>query len=237
MKLAFQTAQPRLEGQSISTHPDFDRGPRKAAMILLGTTAVFFVLLFAWMSFAPLDISVNAVGAVVPSSRLQQIQSMEGGILHALNVHEGAKVKKGDVLAIVQNLQFNAEQGEAQQGYWAAQAASIRLDAEARNITPQFPADLEKDAPDLVREQRNLWQSRRQERENTLETLSRQLAQRHDDGFAPAGAAGEINAQQQGWCAGGHAATPAPGPSRPALCTPRRTAGPAGRPRPAGGRR
>lgn len=181
MKLAFQTAQPRLEGQSISTHPDFDRGPRKAAMILLGTTAVFFVLLFAWMSFAPLDISVNAVGAVVPSSRLQQIQSMEGGILHALNVHEGAKVKKGDVLAIVQNLQFNAEQGEAQQGYWAAQAASIRLDAEARNITPQFPADLEKDAPDLVREQRNLWQSRRQERENTLETLSRQLAQRQQE--------------------------------------------------------
>jgi adhesin transport system membrane fusion protein len=181
MKLAFQSAQPRLEAEPLSSHPDFDRGPRKAVMILLGTTAVFFALLFGWMSFAPLDISVNAVGAVVPSSRLQQIQSMEGGILQALNVREGAVVKKGDVLAIVQNLQFNAEQGEAQQGLWGAQAAIARLDAEARNAVPGFPPELEKNAPDLVREQRNLWQSRRQERENTLETLSRQLAQRQQE--------------------------------------------------------
>ncbi len=181
MKLAFQSAQPRLEAEPISSHPDFDRGPRKAVMILLGTTAAFFLALFAWMSFAPLDISVNAVGAVVPSSRLQQIQSMEGGILQALNVREGAVVKKGDVLAIVQNLQFNAEQGEAQQSLWGAQAAIARLDAEARNTTPNFPPELEKSAPDLVREQRNLWQTRRQERENTLETLSRQLTQRQQE--------------------------------------------------------
>ncbi len=181
MKLAFQSAQPRIEADPISSHPDFDRGPRKAVMILLGTTAAFFVIFFAWMSFAPLDISVNAVGAVVPSSRLQQIQSMEGGILQALNVREGAVVKKGDVLAIVQNLQFNAEQGEAQQGLWGAQAAIARLDAEARNAAPNFPPDLEKNAPDLVREQRNLWQTRRQERENTLETLSRQVTQRQQE--------------------------------------------------------
>ncbi len=181
MKLAFQSAQPRIEAEPISSHPDFDRGPRKAVMILLGTTAAFFVIFFAWMSFAPLDISVNAVGAVVPSSRLQQIQSMEGGIRQALNVREGAVVKKGDVLAIVQNLQFNAEQGEAQQGLWGAQAAIARLDAEARNAAPNFPPDLEKNAPDLVREQRNLWQTRRQERENTLETLSRQVTQRQQE--------------------------------------------------------
>lgn len=181
MKLAFQSAQPRIEAEPISSHPDFDRGPRKAVMILLGTTAAFFVVFFAWMSFAPLDISVNAVGAVVPSSRLQQIQSMEGGILQALNVREGAVVKKGDVLAIVQNLQFNAEQGEAQQGLWGAQAAIARLDAEARNAAPNFPPELEKNAPDLVREQRNLWQTRRQERENTLETLSRQVTQRQQE--------------------------------------------------------
>lgn len=181
MKLAFQSAQPRIEAEPISSHPDFDRGPRKAVMILLGTTAAFFVIFFAWMSFAPLDISVNAVGAVVPSSRLQQIQSMEGGILQALNVREGAVVKKGDVLAIVQNLQFNAEQGEAQQGLWGAQAAIARLEAEARNAAPNFPPELEKSAPDLVREQRNLWQTRRQERENTLETLSRQVTQRQQE--------------------------------------------------------
>ena len=73
MKLAFQSAQPRIEAEPISSHPDFDRGPRKAVMILLGTTAAFFVIFFAWMSFAPLDISVNAVGAVVPEGDLRAV--------------------------------------------------------------------------------------------------------------------------------------------------------------------
>lgn len=181
MKLQMKPTQPRLQAEAISSHPDFDRGPRKAVLILVATTALFFVLLFAWMSFAALDISVNAQGAVIPSSRVQQIQSMEGGILQALKAREGMQVKKGDVLATVQNLQFNAEQGEAQQGLWGAQAALVRLDAEARNATPAFPAELEKNAPDLVREQRTLWQTRRQERENTLETLARQLTQRQQE--------------------------------------------------------
>lgn len=181
MKTNAPTAAPRIDSEPISHHPDFDRGPRQAILILLGVTALFFVLLFAWMSLARLDISVNAVGSVVPSSRLQQIQSMEGGILQALNAREGSVVKKGDVLAVVQNLQFTADLGESQQSLWGARAALVRLDAEARNIAPSFPPELEQNAPDLVREQRTLWQSRRQERENTLETLSRQINQRQQE--------------------------------------------------------
>lgn len=171
----------RLDSQPLGPHPDFDRGPRRAALLLLGATTLFFILLFAWMSFARLDISVNASGAVVPSSRTQQIQSMEGGILTLLNAREGSVVRKGDVLAVVQNLQFNADLGESQQALWGAQAALIRLEAEARGTSPLFPAELDRQAPELVREQRSLWQSRRQERHNTLETLSRQLAQRQQE--------------------------------------------------------
>lgn len=167
--------------EPLSAHHDYDRGPRRAVQFLVGTTALFFALLLGWMCFAKLDISVNAIGAVVPSSRIQQIQSMEGGILQAVTAREGSQVKKGDLLATVQNLQFNSEQGESQQTYWGAQASLIRLQAEAQNKTPAFPAELEANAPELVREQRTLWQSRRQERENTLETLSKQLAQRQQE--------------------------------------------------------
>ncbi len=181
MKVTAPVASPGIESEPLSHHPDFDRGPRRAVLILLGTTALFFLLLFAWMSLARLDISVSAVGAVVPSSRLQQIQSMEGGILQALNAREGSVVKKGEVVAVVENRQFTADMGESQQALWAAQAALTRLDAEARNAAPTFPPELEKNAPDLVREQRTLWQTRRQERENSLETLSRQLNQRQQE--------------------------------------------------------
>ncbi|HOB47522.1 MAG TPA: HlyD family type I secretion periplasmic adaptor subunit [Zoogloea sp.] len=197
MKINIQQSSPRIEAQAISHHPDYERGPHLAVLILLGTTAAFFVLAFIWMSFARLDISVNAIGAVVPSSRLQQVQSMEGGILQALNAREGKVVKKGDVLATVQNLQFNAEQGETQQGQWGAQAALVRLDAEAHGVAPVFPAELEKNAPDIVREQRTLWQTRRQERENSLETLARQLAQRQQE-LAEARARHEASAEAIG---------------------------------------
>ncbi|MBL8458825.1 MAG: HlyD family type I secretion periplasmic adaptor subunit [Zoogloea sp.] len=181
MKVTAPVASPGIESEPLTHHPDFDRGPRSAVLILLGTTALFFLLLFAWMSLARLDISVSAIGAVVPSSRLQQIQSMEGGILQALNAREGSVVKKGEVVAVVENRQFTADMGESQQALWAAQAALTRLDAEARNAVPTFPPELEKNAPDLVREQRTLWQTRRQERENSLETLSRQLNQRQQE--------------------------------------------------------
>ena len=167
--------------EPLSSHHDYDRGPHKAVQYLVGTTALFFVLLLAWMSFAKLDISVNAIGAIVPSSRVQQIQSMEGGILQSIAAREGSHVKKGDLLATVQNLQFNSELGESQQTYWGTQAALVRLQAEAQSRPPVFPADLEASAPELVREQRTLWQARRQERENTLDTLSKQLAQRQQE--------------------------------------------------------
>ena len=125
----------RIEAETLGSHPDFERGPRRAVLILLGTTAAFIVLLFAWMSFARLDISVTAMGAVIPSSRVQQIQSMEGGILQALKVREGAVVKKGEVLASVQNLQFYAEQGEAQQGLFSLKIVGqrARLDEVCRD--------------------------------------------------------------------------------------------------------
>lgn len=171
------TAAPEI----LSRHHDFDRGPRKAVSILVGVTALFFLFLLIWMSFAPLDISVNAVGTVVPSSRVQQIQSMEGGILQSRPVSEGSRVKKGDLLAIVQNLQFNAEQGESQQTYWGTLAALARLEAEATNKPPVFSPELEKNAPDMVSEQHTLWQSRRRERESSLDALSRQLTQRQQE--------------------------------------------------------
>lgn len=167
--------------ETLSRHHDFDRGPRKAVSILVGVTALFFLFLLIWMSFAPLDISVNAVGTVVPSSRVQQIQSMEGGILQSRPVSEGSRVKKGDLLAIVQNLQFNAEQGESQQTYWGTLAALARLEAEAANKPPVFSPELEKNAPDMVSEQHTLWQSRRRERESSLDALSRQLTQRQQE--------------------------------------------------------
>ena len=59
-----------------------------------------FVLAFlAWAWFFEIDEVSNGSGKVIPSSREQRIQSLEGGILSELLVHEGDIVEKGQVLA------------------------------------------------------------------------------------------------------------------------------------------
>lgn len=164
-----------------SLHPDLDRGPRRAAHVLLGSLAAFLAVGLVWMSFAKLDISVHALGKVIPSSRVQLVQSLEGGIVRRIAVREGQPVKKGDLLAYVENLQYDAELGEGQQNRWAAQAALVRLDAEMAGRAPVFPADLRQQAPDLVAEQQALWSSRARERDDALETVRRQVAQRQEE--------------------------------------------------------
>lgn len=166
---------------SATPHPDHDRGPRRAIYALVGSIAAFLLFAAIWMSWARLDISVQANGKVIPSSRVQEIQSMEGGIIQAIAVKEGQAVKAGDLLARLENLQFNSDLGESRQTYWGARAALARLDAEIHGRPPVFSRELMEAAPERVAEQQGLWRSRKQERENASETLKKQLAQREQE--------------------------------------------------------
>ena len=166
---------------TFNVHDDLDRGPRRAARWLLGSLVGFLLLTLAWMYFARLDISVQAMGQVVPSSRVQTIQSLEGGILREIAVKEGQSVKRGDLLGYVENLQFNAELGEGQQNQQAYASAIARLDAERRGGAPVFDAQLRAQAPGLVAEQRQLWESRQRELRTALDVVRQQITQRQEE--------------------------------------------------------
>lgn len=166
---------------SFSAHPDLDRGPRRAVRLLLGSLVGFLLITLVWMYFAKLDISVQAIGKVVPSSRVQTIQSLEGGILRAIAVKEGQLVKRGDLLGYVENLQFNAELGEGLQNQQAYASAIARLNAELRGGAPVFDAQLRQEAPGLVAEQRQLWQSRQRELRTALDVVRQQINQRQEE--------------------------------------------------------
>ena len=61
--------------------------------------ALFLTVFFAWAWFFEIDEVSSGTGKVIPSSREQVIQTLEGGILSKLNVREGQIVEKGAVLA------------------------------------------------------------------------------------------------------------------------------------------
>lgn len=165
----------------VSSHPDLDRGPRRAVLILLGSLAAFLLVAVVWMSFARLDISVHALGKVVPSSRVQTIQSLEGGIVRNIAVREGQSVKRGDLLVSIENLQYNAELGEDRQSQHAYRSAIARLDAELAGRAPVFDSRLREQAPGLVAEQRQLWESRQRELNTALAVVQQQIAQRQEE--------------------------------------------------------
>ena len=79
------------------------RRPSRKARWLSVSVFVFFVAFIIWAGFAMLDEVTHAEGQVVPSSRTQIIQNLEGGILSEVEVHEGQIVEKNDVLARLNN--------------------------------------------------------------------------------------------------------------------------------------
>lgn len=172
---------PSLRSAPVTPNADFDQGPRGAVILMLASIVIFLVIGVVWMYYASLDISVHAAGKVVPSSKVQQIQSLEGGLLRELNVKEGQTVHKGDLLARIENLEFNSELGETHQTYWATLAALARLDSELGKKPLKFPAEVIKNAPEFVSREQELARERRAELEVSQDALRLQLDQRKQE--------------------------------------------------------
>ncbi len=79
------------------------RRPSNGSRWLSVGVFLFFAAFIGWASVATLDEVTHAEGQVIPSSRTQVIQNLEGGILRSVDVFEGDIVDKGDVLARLDN--------------------------------------------------------------------------------------------------------------------------------------
>ncbi|MBS1198752.1 MAG: aprE [Proteobacteria bacterium] len=76
-------------------------------MIILVIILVFGFL-FAWGFIAQLNAGAIAMGEVVPTGRVRIIQHLEGGIIRAINVRDGDRVKAGDELLVLDDTEIRA---------------------------------------------------------------------------------------------------------------------------------
>ncbi|MCR5866681.1 HlyD family type I secretion periplasmic adaptor subunit [Aquincola sp. J276] len=151
-----------LFGAADAAAADLDAGPRRLVLVMVAMLALFGLVVLAWATWAQVDVAVNARGTVLAPSRLQEVQSLEGGIVRALNVRAGDSVHKGQPLVELDEVQAEVEVGESRESLRALQAARIRVQALLDGRAPSF-GTLEADAPALVREERRLWESARHE--------------------------------------------------------------------------
>ncbi|WP_096086873.1 HlyD family type I secretion periplasmic adaptor subunit [Agaribacterium haliotis] len=90
--------------------------------------------LILWAAWAELDEVVVGDGKIVPLTAVQKIQSLEGGILKQLLVHEGELVEQGQVLLELDDTRFRANFQESEQQRSALLARRSRLQAELDSV-------------------------------------------------------------------------------------------------------
>ena len=78
--------------------------PRASLFIWIICIGLLSLLIWAWL-FKLEEVSTG-IGKVIPSSKEQVVQSLEGGILTKLYVHEGQIVQEGQVLAQLDPTRF-----------------------------------------------------------------------------------------------------------------------------------
>lgn len=164
-----------------SPEPDPDGGPNRVAAAMVLVLALFVVAAVTWASLAELDVATQGRGTVVPPSRLQELQSLEGGLLEALLVAPGALVKKGQVLARLDTTQSDADLGESRQQELAALATRARFDALLSGRAPQFEAAWRAEAPALIDKEGQLYRDSQREYSSNQSALREGVLRRRGE--------------------------------------------------------
>jgi len=115
------------------------------SVIRFGLWVIFvvFVLMGGWMAYAPLANSSVAVGKVSADLNKKTIQHLEGGKVTAIYVKDGDKVKQGQILIKLRDVQIKAQLDILNSQYQEAIALFTRLKAQRDDKTSiLFPPEL-----------------------------------------------------------------------------------------------
>ncbi len=149
------------------------RTPRTSSALLVSVIALMAAGVI-WAHFAELDEVKRGNGRVVPSRQIQVLQSLEGGIVREILVHEGTIVKESEVLMKIDDTRFASELGEVRARRAANAARVARLEAEVQGRTPEFVDELVQIASQAVETERNVFEARQKKLINDIDVLTTQ---------------------------------------------------------------
>lgn len=153
------------------------RSPQYMVNVLF-VLAALVVSSIIWMAWAEVDVVVRGSGKVIPSRQIQQVQSLEGGVVSEILVREGDLVKANQPLLKLSDVAFASSFEENRLKYYELSARSLRLRAEAYD-EPFAPAIDGQDTAleALIASELSLYQSNKRQLEDTLSIYRQQLEQ------------------------------------------------------------
>lgn len=157
-----------------------EQTPAKAKFLLYMIALVLFVLLI-WAWFAKVDEVIRGDGRVIPSKQVQVIQSLDGGIVAEILVHEGQSVAVGTPLIKIDETRAVSSLRENQSQYLAFLAKQYRLKALADDTSFNPPDEVKKDAPEIYDQEYALYVSSKEELQSATEIARDQMVQREKE--------------------------------------------------------
>jgi HlyD family secretion protein len=118
--------------------------PQRELRIGAIVAALFFVLFLGWAAFMPMDAAAYAPGQLQVSGQRQTVQHRDGGVVAAIHVREGQKVRAGQIL-----IQLKGDEVRAQEKALSSQMLNLlaqrhRLEAEQLGASSvRWPASFE----------------------------------------------------------------------------------------------
>jgi adhesin transport system membrane fusion protein len=151
---------------------------RRDLRLLKGIFALLVVML-VWAAWAPVDKVVRAEGRIIPSTRAQLVQHLEGGIVRDIRVREGQSVKAGDILLSLSSSQASTDVQQGRNRVDVLKAQQARLKAEAEGAAaPVFSGDIPDAQKDL---ERAAFRERNEKIRAEQSALRQQISQRQSE--------------------------------------------------------
>lgn len=172
-----------------------------SARILLWVMVLFFVAAIGWASWAQIDKVTVGQGKVIPSSQLQVVQNLEGGLVKSLLVREGEQVEEGQQLILIDDTRFRSDFREREQQVSNLTASVLQLSASITSVQIEekldesrwedsikidydklaFPPILSETQPQLVQRQRAEYRQDLENLDNRLSVLNQKVKQKKQE--------------------------------------------------------
>lgn len=171
------------------------------ARIMLWVMVIFFILAGVWASWAQIDKVTVGQGKVVPSSQIQVIQNLEGGLVKKILIREGQQVEQGQQLLLIDDTRFRSDFREREQQVANLRANVMQLAASISSVEINesvdkknwqdsvklnadllaFPDEFEAAQPELTNRQRAEYRQNLNELKNQLSLTDQKVKQKQQD--------------------------------------------------------